>query len=247
AETLRLHRGLAVERHRRGLLDLARRLSMSARRCPPPPALEAWLDARRPLPVRVAFLAPRYANEPARLALALLAADLEAASRAARGRATEALRPRDGRGRARGERGNMAPLSTHRSYAKRVRSRAARGLRHLDDARSGGCPRCAPARPLGRRGLESLDRAPLRNARRPRSRARDHGGAPGPARLPGAPQIRVAQRRLGRSSDGDDRLFRQQQGRRISRGGLVALSGPGGRRARVLRTGRSAHALPRPR
>ena len=80
AETLRLHRGLAVERHRRGLLDLARRLSMSARRCPPPPALEAWLDARRPLPVRVAFLAQRYANEPYRLALALLAADLEAAS-----------------------------------------------------------------------------------------------------------------------------------------------------------------------
>jgi len=42
AETLRLHRGLAVERHRRGLLDLARRLSMERpRRCPPPPALEA--------------------------------------------------------------------------------------------------------------------------------------------------------------------------------------------------------------
>jgi len=80
AETLRLHRGLAVERHRRGLLDLARRLSMSARRCPPPPALEAWLDARRPLPVRAAFLAQRYANEPYRLALALLAADLETAS-----------------------------------------------------------------------------------------------------------------------------------------------------------------------
>src|SRR5205807_143133 len=59
AETLRLHRGLAVERHRRGLLDLARRLSMSARRCPPPPALEAWLDARRPLPVRVALHAAR--------------------------------------------------------------------------------------------------------------------------------------------------------------------------------------------
>jgi phosphoenolpyruvate carboxylase len=80
AETLRLHRGLAVERHRRGLLDLARRLSMSGRRCPSPPALEAWLDARRPLPARVAFLAQRYANEPYRLALALLAADLEAAS-----------------------------------------------------------------------------------------------------------------------------------------------------------------------
>src|SRR5262249_17129016 len=50
AETLRLHRGLAVERHRRGLLDLARRLSVSGRRCPPPPALTAWLEGRRPLP-----------------------------------------------------------------------------------------------------------------------------------------------------------------------------------------------------
>ena len=41
AETLRLHRGLAVERHRRGLLALARRLSLSDRRCPPPPIHEA--------------------------------------------------------------------------------------------------------------------------------------------------------------------------------------------------------------
>jgi len=80
AETLRLHRGLAVERHRRSLQDLARRLSASARRRPPPPALTAWLDARRPLPAHVAFLEQRYAQEPYRLALALLAADLEAAS-----------------------------------------------------------------------------------------------------------------------------------------------------------------------
>jgi len=80
AETLRLHRGLAVERHRRSLQDLARRLSASARRLPPPPALTAWLDARRPLPAHVAFLEQRYAQEPYRLALALLAADLEAAS-----------------------------------------------------------------------------------------------------------------------------------------------------------------------
>jgi len=80
AETLRLHRGLAVERHRQSLLALARRLSLSGRRCPVPPALQVWLDARRPLPARVAFLEQRYANEPYRLALALLAADLEAAS-----------------------------------------------------------------------------------------------------------------------------------------------------------------------
>src|SRR6266850_8382456 len=81
AETLRLHRGLAVERHRRSLQDLARRLSVSGRRCPPPPALIEWLDARRPLPVHVGYLEERYANEPYRLALALLAADLETASR----------------------------------------------------------------------------------------------------------------------------------------------------------------------
>jgi len=80
AETLRLHRGLAVERHRRSLQDLARRLSMSARRCPPPPGLTAWLDARRPLPSHVAFLEQRYAGEPYRLALSLLASDLEDAS-----------------------------------------------------------------------------------------------------------------------------------------------------------------------
>ena len=80
AETLRLHRGLAVERHRRNLLALARRLSVSGVRCPPLPALAAWLEARRPLPTHVAFLEERYAREPYRLALALLAADLEAAS-----------------------------------------------------------------------------------------------------------------------------------------------------------------------
>jgi phosphoenolpyruvate carboxylase len=80
AETLRLHRGLAVERHRRSLQDLARRLSVSGRRCPPPPTLTAWIEARRPLPAHVAYLEERYAAEPYRLALSLLAADLEAAS-----------------------------------------------------------------------------------------------------------------------------------------------------------------------
>jgi phosphoenolpyruvate carboxylase len=80
AETLRLHRGLAVERHRRNLLALARRLSLSDRRCPPPAALTAWLQSRRPLPMRVARLEQRYAGEPYRLALSLLAADLEVAS-----------------------------------------------------------------------------------------------------------------------------------------------------------------------
>ncbi len=80
AETLRLHRGLAVEHHRKALQDLARRLSLSHHRTPPQPALLAWLESRRPLPAHVAFLEKRYSAEPYRLALSLLAADLEAAS-----------------------------------------------------------------------------------------------------------------------------------------------------------------------
>ena len=80
AETLRLHRGLAVLRHRRTLLALARHLSLSGRRHEPPPALIAALEARRPLPPHVAMLEERYASEPYRLVLALLAADLEVAS-----------------------------------------------------------------------------------------------------------------------------------------------------------------------
>ena len=44
AETLRLHRGLAVESHRRTLQDLARRLSMSSERLPPSSELAAWIN-----------------------------------------------------------------------------------------------------------------------------------------------------------------------------------------------------------
>lgn len=81
AETLRLHRGLAVEKHRAAIQDLARRLSFSAPLVPPPPDLLAWFESRRPLPVHVAYLEARYANEPYRLALSLLADDLAQASR----------------------------------------------------------------------------------------------------------------------------------------------------------------------
>lgn len=80
AETVRLHRGLAVECHRRSLHDLARRLTLNARRVPPPPELAAWLARRRPLPAHVAYLETRYDAEPYRLALSLLASDLDAAS-----------------------------------------------------------------------------------------------------------------------------------------------------------------------
>ncbi|HEX9617530.1 MAG TPA: phosphoenolpyruvate carboxylase [Anaerolineales bacterium] len=81
AETLRLHRGMAVEKHRQALQDLARRLSLSAKRIPPPPELVDWYEGRRPLPQHVAYLQERYANEPYRLILSLLADDLAQASR----------------------------------------------------------------------------------------------------------------------------------------------------------------------
>ncbi len=81
AETLRLHRGLAIEHLRRDLGDLSRRLSFSARQMPPVPELQAWLAARRPLPEHVAYVEERYPDEPYRITLALLAADLAEASR----------------------------------------------------------------------------------------------------------------------------------------------------------------------
>ena len=80
AETLRLHRGLAVEKHRQALGELARQLSLSEQRVPLPANLQAWFESRRPLPPRVATLEKRYASEPYRLALSLLAADLAEAS-----------------------------------------------------------------------------------------------------------------------------------------------------------------------
>jgi len=80
AETLRLHRGLAVEQHRRAFQDLSRELSLSGKRLPPPAELDAWLDTRRPFPPHAAYLEKRYADEPYRLALSLLVADLETAS-----------------------------------------------------------------------------------------------------------------------------------------------------------------------
>ena len=80
AETLRLHRGLAVEGHRHTLQDLARRLSMSSERLPVSPDLAAWIESRRPLPSHVKYIEERYVAEPYRLVLSLLAADLAQAS-----------------------------------------------------------------------------------------------------------------------------------------------------------------------
>ena len=81
AETLRLHRGLAVEKHRSTMQELSRRLSMSDRRLDPPSELSAWIEARKPLPPHVAYIEDRYPTEPFRLVLSLLASDLAEASR----------------------------------------------------------------------------------------------------------------------------------------------------------------------
>lgn len=80
AETLRLHRGLAIESHRRVLSDLARRLSISARRARLPGELSAWLKSRHPLPGHIEYIEERYTHEPYRLILSLLANDLAEAS-----------------------------------------------------------------------------------------------------------------------------------------------------------------------
>jgi phosphoenolpyruvate carboxylase len=83
AETLRLHRGLAIEKHRKSIQDLARKLTFSEKLFPPPPSLTEWFQGRQPLPDHVAFLASRYEDEPFRLALSLLAADMQSASQEA--------------------------------------------------------------------------------------------------------------------------------------------------------------------
>jgi len=81
AETLRLHRGLMVEKYRGAFRNLARRISLSARRAPPTPEFAAWLASRRPFEPHVAYLEQRYPHEPYRIALALLSADMAHASR----------------------------------------------------------------------------------------------------------------------------------------------------------------------
>jgi phosphoenolpyruvate carboxylase len=80
AETLHLHRGLAIENHRQTMQDLSRRLSLAQDRVRLPGELQAWLDQRPVLPAHSAQIAKRYPNEPFRLILSLLAADLAEAS-----------------------------------------------------------------------------------------------------------------------------------------------------------------------
>jgi len=81
AETLRLHRGLAVEKHREMMQELSRHMSISSQRIPPPAALSDWIESRRPFPARVAYIEERYAVEPYRIVFSLLGSDLAEASR----------------------------------------------------------------------------------------------------------------------------------------------------------------------
>ncbi|MCZ2123382.1 MAG: phosphoenolpyruvate carboxylase [Anaerolineales bacterium] len=81
AETLRLHRGLAVESHQKALKELARQLSVSSNRIPPSAALTEWIEKRRPtFSEHIAYIEKRYTHEPYRLILAILANDLKEAS-----------------------------------------------------------------------------------------------------------------------------------------------------------------------
>ena len=81
AETLRLHRGLAVERHRKGAGELNRSLSMSDRLMQIGPELDAALSAAAAHDsAHVGYLRQRYPHEPYRLLAAILAADLGEAS-----------------------------------------------------------------------------------------------------------------------------------------------------------------------
>lgn len=75
AETLRLHRGLALEKHRRQASELNRSLSLADELVPITPELSQALAADH-YSERVAFLRDRYPNEPYRLQSAMLAADL---------------------------------------------------------------------------------------------------------------------------------------------------------------------------
>ncbi|MBK6712830.1 MAG: phosphoenolpyruvate carboxylase [Chloroflexi bacterium] len=81
AETLRLHRGLGVERHRATSRHLDRSLSVSDQLATISPELKAALAAARDRSEHVAFLQTRYPNEPYRLWSAVIKADLAESSR----------------------------------------------------------------------------------------------------------------------------------------------------------------------
>lgn len=81
AESLRLHRGLAIERHRREVRRLDRFLSVSEKLVDISPELLEALAAAHTDSDHIAYLQQRYPNEPYRLWAAMLSAELAEASR----------------------------------------------------------------------------------------------------------------------------------------------------------------------
>ncbi|MFW6183978.1 MAG: phosphoenolpyruvate carboxylase [Chloroflexota bacterium] len=81
AETLRLHRGLAVEHHRSVAQQLARSLSISDRLAPVSEELQQAVERVEPSS-HVAYLIDRYPHEPYRLRAAMMAANLAQTSAA---------------------------------------------------------------------------------------------------------------------------------------------------------------------
>ncbi len=79
-ETLRLHRGLALEKHRAATRGLDRSLSISDDLAPVSPALAEAVRAYGELNAHLAYLRDRYPNETYRLHTAQLATDLAEAS-----------------------------------------------------------------------------------------------------------------------------------------------------------------------
>lgn len=118
AETLRLHRGLAVELHREAARRLSRALSISDRQGRVSPALLASIERAAPYP-HVGYLLDRYPHEPYRLRAAILAADLAKTSAG------------DMVARLRGENVEPPPLNTTQDLAEPLELMAA-SLRESD-------------------------------------------------------------------------------------------------------------------
>src|SRR4030095_951240 len=90
-----------------------------------------------------------------------------------------------GSGRGRDEWRDMAPLPAPGPGPGDLRRRVARPVHRVDDARPGRPSLRAPPRAVGRVRTGPLDRAALRDARRPRGGPPCSRGAPRAARLPG--------------------------------------------------------------
>lgn len=81
AEALRLHRGLAIQKHRKSIGELSRQLSLSSHKINVSYELFTWLEKQRPFPEHTQYIADRYPDEPLRLALSVIASNLSWASK----------------------------------------------------------------------------------------------------------------------------------------------------------------------